>query len=579
VERIDASGRPEVWISRVASAELLAQAKELERGMNTHGEQILEHMPLFGLPFAVKDNIDVAGMQTSAACPEFAYVAHDSAHVVQRLQAAGAILIGKTNLDQFATGLVGTRSPYGAVRNAVDPAYVSGGSSSGSAVAVALGLVSFALGTDTAGSGRVPAGFNGIVGLKPTRGLLSMRGVVPACRTLDCISILAGSVPDAWQILRAAAGFDAQDPYSRHVPMHGLKRHGYRIAIPDTLEFFGDRMMEQAFAEALEQIRLLPDTHVRAIPYACFAEAARLLYQGPWVAERRAAIGAMFDENPEAIDPTVYRIVAQADRFSAADAFRHGYRMAELKREAEQLMAGIDFLVVPTAPAFPTLAEVAAEPLVRNSELGYYTNFVNLFDMAALSIPTTPREDGLPAGVTLIGPAGSDHCLADAGEAIRWRFEPYDLQHLRSGSSALIARDPVPFDEPVVQLAVVGAHLEGQPLNWQLLERGARRIAVTHTSAHYRLYALAGTVPPKPGLARVRDGEEGMAVAIEVWELPQRSFGGFVAEIPAPLGIGSVQLSDGSWVKGFICEPWALSGAQDITSFGGWCAYLASRKK
>lgn len=564
--RIDASDRPEVWITRVPRAMLQAQAERLEQARQEHGAAVLQHLPLFGIPYAVKDNIDVAGLPTTAACPAFAYTPAVSATVVDKLQAAGAILIGKTNLDQFATGLVGTRSPYGAVRNAAHPDYVSGGSSSGSAVAVALELVTFSLGTDTAGSGRVPAGFNDLVGLKPTRGLISARGVFPACRTLDCVSVFAHSVADAWRVLHSAAGPDAADAYSRAVPMLGVKRRGYRIAIPDVLEFHGDLQAELAFNAALATLTQLPATEIVRIPFAPFAQAAQLLYAGPWVAERRAAVGAFFDAQPEALDPSVRTILAQADDFNAVDTFNGIYRLAELRAQAERLLDGIDFLVVPTTPTMPTLAALAQEPILRNSELGTYTNFVNFFDMAALAIPSAARADGLPAGITLIGPAGSDHRLAAAGEAI------FALTREVQGS---VAADPLPFAEATVQVAVVGAHLEGQPLNWQLLERGARKLCRTRSSAHYRLYALADTVPPKPGLVRVDEG--GAAIELEVWELPLRVFGSFVAEIPPPLGIGSVQLEDGRTVKGFICEPAALAGARDITSFGGWRAYLASR--
>jgi allophanate hydrolase len=561
---IAASDRPEIWISRVPDDELMAQAACLEQALARHGARVLEHLPLFGVPFAVKDNIDVAGLPTTAGCPAFAFVPGVSAHVVQKLQAAGAILVGKTNLDQFATGLVGTRSPYGAVRNAIDPSYVAGGSSSGSAVAVALGLVSFALGTDTAGSGRVPAGFNNIVGLKPTRGLLSTQGVLPACRTLDCVSVFAHNVRDAWSVVQAAAGFDAADACSRSIEMLGVKCRALRVAVPEPLEFYGDGQAEHAFAQALAQLQAMPGIEIVRIPFAPFAQAAQLLYAGPWVAERRAALGAFFDQHPQEINPTVRSIVAQADKYSAVDAFNAVYRLAALRREAEALMADVDFMVVPTTPTMPTLAAVAQDPIARNSELGYYTNFVNLFDMAALAVPSAARADGLPAGITLIGPAGSDHRLAAAGQA---------FLALPGQVAGTVAADPLPFSEPTVQLAVVGAHLDGQPLNWQLLERGARKLCTTRTSASYRLYALAGTVPPKPGLVRV--GRGGAPIEIEVWELPVRHFGRFVAEVPAPLGIGSVELEDGSTTKGFICESWALAGAEDITNYCGWRAYLA----
>ncbi len=567
LERIAAAERPEIWISLVNAEALMAQASQLDQALLSLGSEILTRYPLFGLPFAVKDNIDVAGMPTSAACPAFAYEPPVSAHVVQKLLDAGALLIGKTNLDQFATGLVGVRSPFGAVRNAIDPAYVSGGSSSGSAVAVALGLVSFSLGTDTAGSGRVPAGFNHIVGLKPTKGLLSTSGVLPACRTLDCVSVFAQTVQEAWTVTRTAAGHDPADPYSRDLPMLGAKRRGYRIAIPDKLEFFGDQQAEMAFEQTLAIVKARADVEIAQIPFTAFENAASLLYDGPWVAERRVVLGEFFNTNPDDLDPTVRAIVARADNFSAVDAFNAQYRLAALKREADTLLAPFDLLLVPTTATMPTIAAVQQEPLRRNSELGYYTNFVNFFDMAALSIPGTWRADGLPAGITLIGPAGSDQRLAAAGESLQATFSA-------QASEDKIAFEPLAALEASVQIAVVGAHLQGQPLNWQLIECGARLVSATTTSAHYKLYALAGTVPPKPGLARVGDG--GAAIRIEVWSMPLRRFGEFVAQVPAPLGIGTLELADGSWVKGFICEPWALASALDITAHGGWRAYLSS---
>jgi allophanate hydrolase len=560
---IAASDRPEIWIHRADASDLLAQARAQDAVLAAEGPTALARLPLLGIPFAVKDNIDVAGMPTTAACPTFAYVPDESAPVVQKLVAAGALLVGKTNLDQFATGLVGTRSPYGAVRNAVDPAYVSGGSSSGSAVAVALGIAGFALGTDTAGSGRVPAGLNSIVGLKPTRGLLSTRGVVPACRTLDCVSVFAPDVADAWKVVRVAAGYDAQDPYSRPIAPQGVRRRGYRIAVPAQLEFFGDAAAKAAFDATLARLRDLPGCTFGTVDYAPFRDAAALLYQGPWVAERHAAVGAFIDAQPDAADPVVAGIIRQAREYDATAAFNGQYRLAALRRAAEASLADYDFLLVPTTPTMPRIADVFERPVELNSQLGYYTNFVNFFDMAAVAVPGVSRPDGLPAGVTLIGPAGSDHLLATAAAAL-----------IEGADADALAADPLPFAEPTVRVAVVGAHLAGQPLNWQLLERGARKVAATHTSRHYRLYALPGTTPPKPGLARV--DRDGAAIEVEVWELPLRRFGEFVAEIPAPLGIGSLELAGGGWVKGFICEPAAIAGATDISAFGGWRAYRAN---
>jgi allophanate hydrolase len=568
--RIANAGRPEIWIARVEADSLRAQARALDAVLAAEGAAALARLPLLGVPFAVKDNIDVAGMPTTAACPAFAYVPGRSATVVEKLLAAGALLVGKTNLDQFATGLVGTRSPYGAVRNAVDPAYVSGGSSSGSAVAVALGMAGFALGTDTAGSGRVPAGLNGIVGLKPTRGLLSTRGVVPACRTLDCVSVFATSVADAWKVTQVAAGYDPEDAYSRRVPAQGVRRRGYRIALPAAPEFFGDSAAQAAFEATLARLRALPGCTFGTVDFAPFRDAAALLYQGPWVAERHAAVGAFIDAQPDAAHPVVAAIIGQGKAYSATDAFAGQYRLAELRRAAEASLAGYDFLLVPTTPTMPRIADVLAQPVALNSQLGYYTNFVNFFDMAALAVPGETRRDGLPAGVTLVGSAGSDHLLAVAAAALLG-----DAQEAAAlAADPLPRKDPLgdPFSEPVVQLAVVGAHLDGQPLNWQLLERGARKIAATHTAPCYRLYALRNTAPPKPGLARV--DMDGTAIEVEVWELPVRRFGEFVAEVAQPLGIGSLELADGRWVKGFICEPAAIAGAEDITAFGGWRAYL-----
>lgn len=568
LERIDAVARPEIWIALVAPDVLQRQAKALEQLLAEEGDSVFERLPLFGVPFAIKDNIDAAGMPTTAACPAFAFTPERSASVVEKLLAAGALLIGKTNLDQFATGLIGTRSPHGAVRNAIDPARVSGGSSSGSAVAVALGLVSFSLGTDTAGSGRVPAGLNGIVGLKPTRGLLSTRGVVPACRTLDCVSIFARTVADAWQVTGVAAGYDAEDSYSRAVPMLGPRARGYRIALPATREFYGDIEAEQAFDTTVAALKARPDCQVVEVDYTPFREAAVLLYQGPWVAERLAAVGDFFTEQRRAVDPVVASIIVQGANYSAVDAFNGQYRLAALRRQAESALDGIDFLLVPTNPTMPRIADVAANPVALNSQLGYYTNFVNFFDMAALAVPATPRAGGMPAGVTLIGRRGADHLLAVAA---------VELLHAPLATPADQRPDlpPLPMNESTLRLAVVGAHLQGQPLNWQLRERGARRLQTTTTSNRYRLYALAGTTPPKPGLVRVLDAPAA-EIVVEVWEMPLRRFGEFVADVPAPLAIGSLELADGSWVKGFVCEPVAVEGAQDITAFGGWRQYRDS---
>jgi allophanate hydrolase len=565
--RIELSRHSEVWISRVPREALVRQAAALDAMLKAKGGAVFDDMPLFGIPFAVKDNFDVAGMRTTAACPAYGRMAESTAGAVARLQQAGAILMGKTNLDQFATGLVGVRSPYGAVRNAFKPEYVSGGSSSGSATAVALGQVLFSLGTDTAGSGRIPAAFNHLVGLKPTRGLISARGMLPACRTLDCVSIFANDVADAWQVAHSAAGYDPADSYSRTPAMLGVQCRAYRIAVPEHPEFFGDAAAQRAFEQSLKTIAALPGVSLHPVPFAPFTEVAQLLYQGPWVAERRAAIGEFFDAHGDDMEPVIKDILLQSDRFNAVDVFNAQYRLADLRRRIELLLEDIDIMLVPTAPNFPTIAAVKADPIVLNSQLGYYTNFVNLLDMAALALPADWREDGLPAGVTLIGPAGSDHRLAQAGA---------HFQEALGGKAQAeaIAGKPLPFHEATIKLAVVGAHLSGQPLNWQLLEAGARLLSggASSTSPDYRLYALAATIPPKPGLARVTTG--GAAIAVEVWELPLRNFGALVAAVPAPLGIGTLELQNGERVKGFICEPAALEDAMDITGYGGWLTYL-----
>jgi allophanate hydrolase len=587
--RIVEIDRPEVWILRVPTAEVQARAHALEALYEEQGSAVFERMPLFGVPFAVKDNIDVAGLPTTAACEPFSYTPDTSAFAVQRLIDAGAILIGKTNLDQFATGLVGTRSPYGAVRHTEFPQRVSGGSSSGSAVAVAAGCVAFSLGTDTAGSGRVPAGFNGLVGLKPSLGLVSKRGVVPACRSLDTISVFAHDVDDAWRVFSEIARFDPLDGYSRKVPSLGLLRGAPRIGVPDHLEFFGDAAASQAFSAALDTLSTHLHLDLTPIDFQPLRQVSALLYDGPWVAERRAALGAFFETNHEAIDRVVATVIGKADRFSAADAFNGQYALADLKRHAEQLFEAIDILVVPTTPTHPLIADVQANPVELNSQLGYYTNFVNLLDLCALAVPCQRRHDGLSAGVTLIAPSGADRRLAELGARIQALFasanrprgetaaaaEP-TTRTGTAGTANLI--EPLPFQEPSVTLAVVGAHLRGQPLNWQLQEAGARFVVATQTTPDYTLYALANTQPPKPGLVRVSD-QQGAPIAVEVWEVPLRTFGKFVADVPAPLGIGTVQLANDLAVKGFICEPSAVSdgsGATDITSFGGWLAYLDS---
>jgi allophanate hydrolase len=561
------------WITPLDDQKLRAQLEVLDERLAAAGGDV-DRLPLYGVPFAVKDIIDVAGWPTTAACPAYSYVAKHDATVVARLRAAGAIVVGKTNLDQFATGLVGTRSPHGAVANSFKPEYLSGGSSSGSASVVARGLVPFSLGSDTAGSGRVPAAFNNIVGLKPTRGWLSTGGVVPACRTLDCVSVFALTVEDAEQIASVCGGFDPTDPYSRPSLPDPTARFPStpRFAVPAALEFFGDELAEAAFRAAVQRLHTLNVALVE-IDFAPFAELAALLYQGPWVAERYVTMERLLRADPDAVNPVVRQIASGAARFSAADAFKAEYRRAELARAIERTLSEVDALVVPTTPTIYTIAAVQNDPLTLNTRLGTYTNFTNLADLAALALPADFRSDGLPAGITLIARAGRDHALAAFGKC--WQR----ATRLPLGATGRADREGLGADTAVVEplgavrLAVVGAHLTGLPLNHQLTTRGARFVERCRTAARYRLFALANTTPPKPGL--VRD-EQGRAIEVELWDLPSGQVGSFVAEIPAPLCIGTLELADGRTVKGFVCEPYGLEGAEDITEYGGWRAFLAA---
>lgn len=558
VARCEAYPDPAVWISRASPAQLREQARQLmARGPGPD-------LPLWGIPFAAKDNIDCAGFETTAACPAFAYPATRDATVVAKLKAAGAILVGKTNLDQFATGLNGTRSPYGAPRSVFDAEYISGGSSSGSAVAVAAGLVSFALGTDTAGSGRVPAAFNHLIGLKPTKGRWSTRGVVPACRSLDCVTVLASSATDAARVDDVAAGFDAADPYSRREPAAGLMfGAAFRVGVPrpDQLEWFGDHQSKRLFEAAAARVAAMGGL-LAEIDIAPLSAAAELLYQGPWVAERTAAVEPLLRARPSAIHPIVRAILERGLAMTAVEAFRGEYQLRAYQRDAERLWEQVDVLLLPTAATTYRVREVLVEPMALNANLGVYTNFVNLLDMSAIAAPAGFRDNATGFGVTLIGPAWADRSLL----ALARRYEEIAPMP-----------DTPPLDltgrDASVKLAVVGAHLGGMPLHWQLTSRDARLVRRCKTASAYRLYAMAGSIPPKPALAYVGDG--GAAIEVEVYELGVEAFGSFVAEVPAPLAIGTVSLDDGSQVKGFVAEPRALDGAEDITALGGWRAYIA----
>ncbi|RSV40289.1 allophanate hydrolase [Sphingomonas sp. ABOLE] len=542
--------QPAVWIARFEPDALRAMAAAVDARVAAG-----ETLPLAGVPFAVKDNIDLAGLATTAACPAFAYEPEQSATVVAKLVAAGAIPVGKANLDQFATGLNGTRSPYGIPRNAYNRTWVSGGSSSGSAVAVAAGLVAFALGTDTAGSGRVPAAFNHLVGLKPSKGRWSSTGLVPACRTLDCITVFAGTTEDAALVDTVAAGFDATDSLSRALP--DVPRAHRRIGVPraERCRWFGDIESEYLYRQALAGL----DAELVEIDLAPLDEAARLLYDGPWVAERTAALQDLLLDNPDAIHPVVREIVEGGFSYNAVDAFNGAYRLADLARITAAMWDQVDLLALPTAPTSYRVAEMLEAPIALNASLGAYTNFVNLLDMAAIAVPAGSYASGVGFGVTLMGPAGTDRALIDAANA----FFPAPAS-------------PPPLDlegrMETVKLAVVGAHLEDMPLHWQLTSREAKFVTATTTAPTYKLYAMAESVPPKPALVH---SEDGAAIALEVYELDMAAFGSFVAEVPPPLAIGTVTLADGSMVKGFVAEPRAMTGAEDITSLGGWRAYIA----
>jgi allophanate hydrolase len=557
------------WIHRIGADALRARAQELmARGP--------EGLALWGIPFAIKDNIDLAGVATTAGCPDYAYTPEASATVVQRLLDAGAIAVGKTNLDQFATGLNGTRSPYGACRNAFNPDFVSGGSSAGSAVSVALGHVSFSLGTDTAGSGRVPAGFNNLVGLKPSLGLLSTHSVVPACRSLDVVSIFALTADDAQQVFAVALGYDAKDAFSRAAQPHGFdfgRAAQWRIGIPraDQLQFFGDDAYAQCYTEAMAHAKALGAELVE-IDFAPFAETARLLYEGPWVAERYQAIREFIDAHPGSVFPVTRDITLGGAKPLAADAFAAQYRLRALAQRCAGVWLDIDCMLLPTSPTIHSIATLLAEPIARNSDFGYYTNFVNLLDYCAIAVPAGFRPDGLPCGVTFVAQAHQDQPLLHLAQRWQRALQGKAAMLGATGHAAVLFDPATAVPSGQVRVAVCGAHLQGQALNHQLASRGARLVQRTTTAPEYRLYALPDGC--RPGLVRVADG--GGAIEVEVWELPVSQFGSFVDSIPAPLGIGRTVLADGSLVAGFICEPDGLQGATDITAFGGWRAYQSS---
>lgn len=575
LERIAQRGDDHVWISRVPTTELYRCARNLdELRLAPH---LLERYPLYGIPFAVKDNIDVADMHTTAACPAYAYLAKEDAGVVGRLLNAGAILIGKTNMDQFATGLVGTRSPYGIPVNPFNPAYIPGGSSSGSAVAVATGLVSFALGTDTAGSGRVPAALNNIIGLKPTRGLLSTRGVVPACRSLDCVSIFSLTTEDAAKIMAVTAGYDPNDPFSK--PDADVQRpalrpgcRAFKFGVPnaESLTFFGDADSAQCFSQAIIQLEALGGEAV-VIDFAPFRGAANLLYQGPWVAERYLTVSDLLENAPHALHTEVRQAIEAAYRYTAADTYAGFYQLKIFQHKAEAILRTIDYLVTPTVGRTYQISEVFAQPKITNQHLGYYTNFMNLLDLCAMAIPAGILPNGLPFGISLIAPPYQENTLFSVAEAF------HRAGNLLSGATHQplpppLKKTPIE-DQNYMRLCVCGAHMSGLSLNYQLLECGARLWAKTRTAPFYKLYAMEDLQPPRPGM--VRD-ENGAALAVEVWELPVEKFGTFMRKVPSPLCVGTVHLETSEAVCGFLCEPFGLKNARDITKLGGWRTYLSS---
>lgn len=544
----------------------LLSAEELEPYLAALDGRDLDSLPLYGVPFAIKDNIDLAGVPTTAACPAFAYVPERSATIVEQLLALGAIPLGKTNLDQFATGLNGSRSPYGACPNSVLAEYPSGGSSAGSSLAVALGVASFALGTDTAGSGRVPAALNNLVGLKASKGLISTAGVLPACRTLDCVTTFTATAREASQLLALTARLDPRDEYSRSTPSwndgtaFGVPRP-FRFGVPraQDLAFFGCEEGPLLFGDAIDRLKALGGEAVE-LDLSPFLEAARLLYEGPWVAERYSVAGELMEENPEAVLPVIRAVLAKAPAVSGVQTFRAQYRLQALKAVCDKALEGLDCVLTPTIGRPVTLAELDAEPVLRNSELGYYTNFMNLLDYAAVAVPSGLMANGLPWGVTLFGRTFTDQYLLSVADALQRQQDP----------ALPTPNNPARHDR--ARLVVCGAHLDGLALNWQLRQRGARLIEATYSSKNYKLYALAGGPPLRPGMLRVAEG--GVAIAVEVWELPSSELGSFLTGIPAPLGLGKVQLADGRWESGFICEPYGLEGAIDISHLGGWRAYL-----
>ena len=559
----------------------LLSIDEIKPYLDALKDKSVADCPLYGIPFAIKDNIDLAGIPTTAACEAYRYQPESSAHVVHRLISAGAIPVGKTNLDQFATGLVGVRSPFGATHNAFDPDYISGGSSSGSAVSVAQGLVSFSLGTDTAGSGRVPAAFNNILGMKPTRGLLSCSGVVPACKSLDCVAVFATTTDDLQQLFSVCADFDPTDAYAREniaanssTQLPAVKTEfTFAVPQPSQLKFFGNQEYQALFSKTVSKLESLGGIK-KEIDFTAFNDAALLLYQGPWVSERYIACQPLIDDQPETLLDVTRKIISQGKDKTAIDAFQSQYKLHACKQLTDPVLASCDFLLTPTAGTIYTIDEVNANPVELNSNLGYYTNYMNLLDYASISVPAGFTKNGLPFGVTMVANAFNDQTLLAYAQLLQ-----------QSNKFKLGARQwPLPVttiaditDPAFTDLVVCGAHMQGLALNHQLTERGASLIKACKSASSYKLVALAGGPPLRPGMIRVKKG--GFAINVEVWRVPTENIGSFLQGIPHPLGLGQVELDDGSTTCGFICESYVEDQSTDISQYGGWREYLACQDK
>ena len=542
-ERIAAVDNPKVWIHLLSESELAPYLDRLEGADPTS-------LPLYGMPFAIKDNIDLAGVPTTAACEAYSYVPEASSPVVEKLIQAGAVPLGKTNLDQFATGLVGVRSPYGVPRNPLAPERVPGGSSSGSAVALSEQLVSFSLGTDTAGSGRVPAAFNKLWGVKPSKGRLSTTGLVPACRTLDCISIFALNAEDSQAVLKVAEGFDVDDAYSQptaDVALPATKKIG--VPKPEQLLFFGDAGYEAAWAQSLKDLAA-KGWEIETIDFEPFLKAARLLYEGPWVSERTTVLKDFLESNADDFYPATRSIIGGGVNNTACEVFAATYQLAALRRESEAVWEGLASIVTPTAGGFPTLADLEADPIGPNSQLGYYTNFMNLLDLCAVATPAGETASGLPFGITWIAPRDTDKAL---------------IQIASEGPQ-------IERTDETLSLLLFGAHMSGLPLNGQVQGLGAEFVGEVQTAPLYQMIYLPEPAPHRPGIIRI--GEGGTAIAAEEWRFPKAALGAFLATIQQPLGLGQVELSDGRKVHGFLCEAAAATGAKDISASGGWRQFL-----